>query len=54
MSNPIKLRIKKLLRQMTEESAVKIASKYNLQYEVLQLMKSGTTPEEALKQYCLL
>lgn len=54
MSNPIKLRIKKLLRQMTEESAVKIASKYNLQYEVLQLIKSGATPEEALKQYCLL
>ena len=50
----IKFRIKKLLHQMTEESAVRIASKYNLQYEVLQSIKSGCTPEEALKQYCLL
>jgi hypothetical protein len=54
MSNPIKLRIKKLLRQMTEESAVKIASKYNLQYEVLQSIKAGYTPQEALKEWDLI
>ena len=54
MSKLIKTKIDKLLCQMTEESAVRIASKYNLQYEVLQSIKSGCTPEEALKEWDLL
>lgn len=54
MSKLIKNKIDKLLCQMTKESAIQIAKENGLEYEVLQLMKSGATPEEALKQYCLL
>lgn len=54
MGKLIKSKINKLLRQMTEESAVKIASKYNLQYEVLELIKAGYSPNDALKELNLL
>lgn len=39
---------------MKRESAMQIAAQYGLQYEVLQSIKSGCTPEEALKEWDLL
>lgn len=54
MSKLIKKKIKDIIEKMSKENAVQIAKENGLEYEILQLMKSGATPEEALKQYCLL
>lgn len=54
MSKLIKKKIKNIVDKMSKENAIKIAKENGLEYEILQLIKSGATPEEALKQYCLL
>lgn len=53
MSKLIRKRIKKLISEMRKDSAMQIAAQYGLQYEVLQSMKSGCTPEEALHEWDL-
>lgn len=54
MSKLIKRKIEKLFSEMKRESAIQIAAQYGLQYEVLQSIKSGCTPNEALKEWDLL
>lgn len=53
MSKFIKNKIKKLMEKMSKENAIKIAKENGLEYEVLQSMKSGCTPEEALREWDL-
>ena len=53
MSKLIKKKIEKLISEMKRESAMQIAAQYGLQYEVLQSMKSGCTPYEALHEWDL-
>lgn len=37
-------------KMVREEKAMQIAAQYGLQYEVLQSIKAGCTPEEALRE----
>lgn len=39
---------------MSKEDAIKIAKENGLEYEVLQSIKSGYTPNEALREWDLL
>lgn len=48
-----KSKTKKPFRQMTESEAIKIAKENGLEYEVLQLIKAGCTPREALREWDL-
>lgn len=54
MSKFIKNKIKKLAEKMSKENAIKIAKENGLEYEVLQSIKSGCTPNEALREWGLL
>lgn len=54
MSKLIKSKIKKLHQQMSKEDAIKIAKENNLEHEVLQSIKAGCTPNEALREWDLL
>ena len=54
MSKLIKNKIKKLHQQMTKENAIKIAKENGLEYEVLQSIKAGCTPQEALREWDLI
>ena len=54
MSKFIKNKIKKLVEKMSKENAVKIAKENGLEYEVLQSIKHGCTPEEALREWDLI
>ena len=54
MSKLIKNKVKKLHQQMTKESAIQIAKESGLEYEVLQSIKAGCTPAEALREWDLL
>lgn len=54
MSKLIKNKIKQLHQQMTKENAIKIAKENGLEYEVLQSIKAGCTPQEALREWDLL
>ncbi len=40
-------------KMVREEKAMQIAAQYGLQYEVLQSIKAGCTPEEALREWDL-
>lgn len=55
MSKLIKRKTEILYSKMVrEEKAMQIAAQYGLQYEVLQSIKAGYTPEEALREWDLL
>lgn len=54
MSKLIKDKIKKLHQQMSKDNAIKIAKENGLEYEVLQSIKAGCTPIEALRKWDLL
>lgn len=54
MSKLTKKKTEILYSKMTkEEKAMQIAAQYGLQYEVLQSIKAGCTPEEALREWDL-
>lgn len=44
----------KSIRPLTESEAIKIATSNGLQYEVLQSIKAGCSPAEALREWDLI
>lgn len=54
MSKLIKKKIKNIVDKMSKENAIKIAKENGLEYEVLQSIKAGYTPQEALREWDLL
>lgn len=54
MSKLIKNKIKTLHQKMSRENAITIARENGIEYEVLQSLKSGCTPYEALREWDLL
>ena len=54
MSKLIKKKIKNIVDKISKENAIKIAKENGLEYEVLQSIKAGCTPNEALREWDLL
>lgn len=54
MNPSTKKKIKALHQQMVQENAIFIARENGLEYEVLQSIKVGCTPYEALREWDLL
>lgn len=45
---------KQKIQQINTEKAIQIAKENGLEYEVLQSIKAGCTPQEALREWDLL
>lgn len=45
---------KQKIQQINIEKAIQIAKENNMEYEVLQSIKAGCTPQEALREWDLL
>lgn len=54
MNKFLRVKVKKLAEKMDKENAIKIAKENGLEYEVLQSIKSGCSPQEALREWDLL
>lgn len=54
MNKFLRAKVKKLTERMSKENAIKIAQENGIEYEVLQSLKAGCTPYEALREWDLL